>query len=88
MMFRFDRSGRMHQRGAPSRVSCVDIRSRLVNDLGDEIGAETRTLTVARVSVSANNQYYYGHLSGDPDYFLLDRYAAEWFAASLLEKED
>jgi hypothetical protein len=69
-------------------VYTLDIRSRLVNDLGDEIGAETRTLTVARVSVSANNQYYYGHLSGDPDYFLLDRYAAEWFAASLLEKED
>ena len=66
----------------------LDVRSRVIDDFGDEIGAITRTLSVARVSKSSANQFYYGKISNDPDYFLLDRVAAEWFAASLLEEEN
>lgn len=65
----------------------LDVRSRKVNDEGEVVGVETRTLDIAPIAQSSANKFYYGRVSGDPDFFILDRTSVLRLATNLLETE-
>jgi hypothetical protein len=73
------------QRALADPVFSLTVLYKQINDLGDPVGVTPVTLEVARASLSPQNRIFYGRLSGDPDYFVLDLEAARRLATDLLE---
>jgi hypothetical protein len=55
----------------PSLV--IELSVRRVNDLGEQVAIDRLTLSIAPVSDSPQNQFFYGHLNTEADLFMLDR---------------
>jgi len=51
----------------------IELQVRRINDFGEQIAIDRCTLSIAPVSDSPQNQFYYGHLSSEQDLFLLDQ---------------
>jgi hypothetical protein len=51
----------------------IELQVRRINDFGEQIAIDRRTLSITPVSDSPQNQFYYGHLSSEPDLFILDQ---------------
>ena len=56
------------------------------DDFGEKIGSHRRLLNLVPASYAAGNQLFYGRLSGDPDFFLLDKTTYDHLNVPLLEE--
>jgi hypothetical protein len=51
----------------------IELQVRRINDFGEQIAIDRHTLSIAPVSDSPQNQFYYAHLSSEPNLFMLDQ---------------
>jgi hypothetical protein len=58
---------------------------RKLNEEGDRIGLREATFDLAPASQSSLNQYYYGQLSGDSDYFIISRESYQELTRPLID---
>lgn len=63
-----------------------EIAYRVEDDFGDVIGIHRRLLNLAPISFAPNNRLYYGRLSGDNDYFLINKEAFDHLNVPLITK--
>ena len=65
----------------------ISLLSQHTDDLGGIVGAVRSELRVAPVSDTQDNRFYYGRLSSEPNYFLLDRPTVLKLTVDLLSED-
>ncbi len=62
------------------------VLQRNINDLGDSTGLLQRTILLSPISKSPENQFFYGMVEGNPNFFILDRKAHDSLAVDLFDQ--
>jgi len=64
----------------------VSVLQKKIDDMGDSTGLVQRTLILSPISNSPQNQFFYGMVEGNPNFFILDRKTYDALAVDLFEE--